>query len=243
MPILRDCNIYYGGYDLTSTANQIEFEASCATVDLTTFGSQGNHVVAPGLKDGSASVTTFLDTATSEAALKADNVGQTELLTAVAFPTGGTVTAGDRCYAMRGLLKSSKTPRKVGDAEMIMAAMSQAQREGVLGGTVVLASTAINASGTGTVLNLGAVAAGQTVYFGVHVIASTGNRAITPVLQSAASAGFSSPTARVTLGAMSAIGSSFDSSSTATTDAYWRISYTASGSSGSIIAIAFAAIE
>lgn len=243
MPILRDCAIYYGGYDLTSTANSIEFDASCASVDLTTFGSAGAHVLAAGLRDGSANVTTFLDTATSEAALKTDNVGQTELLTAVAFPTGGTVTAGDRCYAMRGLLKSSKTPRKVGEAEQIEAMMPQAQREGVLGGTVILAPVSVNSSGTGSVLNLGAVAAGQTVYFGVHVIASSGNRTITPVLQSASAAGFGTPTDRVTLSSISSVGASFGSSSTATTDAYWRISYTTGGSSGSVTVVAFAAIQ
>ena len=243
MPVLRDCAIYYGGYDLTSTANQIDFSASCAQVDVTTFAAAGNVTLAPGLKDGSANVTTFTDFSTSEAALKTDNVGTVQVLTAVGFPTGGTVTAGDRCYAIRGLLKSDKDAKKVGDAAMLDASIMQAQAEGVLGGTVVLAPTAITASGTGTILNLGAVAAGKSVYFGVHVIASSGNRTITPVLQSAAAAGFGTPADRVTLGSMSAFGSSFGSSATATTDAYWRISYTTGGSSGSLTVVAFAAIQ
>lgn len=243
MPILRDCAIYYGGYDLTSAANQIEFDASCAAVNVTTFGSSGNVVNIGGLKDGSAQVMTFTDYSTSEAALKVDNVGTVELLTAVAFPTGGTVTAGDRCYAIRGLLKSNKDTKKVGDAAMLDATVPQSAGEGVLGGTIVLAPTAVNATGTGTVQNLGAVAAGKSVYFGVHVLASSGNRTITPVLQSAATSGFGSPADRVSLTSMSTTGSQFGSSATATTDAYWRVSYTTGGSSGSITVVAFAAIQ
>ena len=39
MPILRDCVIYYGGVDLTATANEFSVDSSFADLDVTTFGS------------------------------------------------------------------------------------------------------------------------------------------------------------------------------------------------------------
>ena len=37
MPILRDCAIWYGGYDLTSAANEVSIDSSFTTVPVTTF--------------------------------------------------------------------------------------------------------------------------------------------------------------------------------------------------------------
>lgn len=243
MPILRDCAIWYGGFDLTSAANEVNIDSSFATVPVTTFADSGNVKNVAGLEDATVNVMTFLEPAISEPAITGNRGGAIELFTACAFPTGGTVTAGDRVYAMRGLLKSFKDPLKVGDAARIDATLQQAQAEGLLAGMVLSPSTAVTSSGTGTSVSLGAQSATQTAYFGVHVLAATGNRTITAKLQSASSSGFGSPNDRVTLGSISAIGSGFGTSTTATTDANWRVSYTIGGSTGSLTFAAFAAIQ
>ena len=243
MPIIRDCAIWYGGYDLTSTANEVSIDSSFATVPVTTFADSGNVKNIAGIEDATVNVMTFLDPAISEPAITANRGGTIELLTACAFPTGGTVTAGDRVYAIRGLLKNFKDPMKVGDAARIDATLEAAQAEGLLAGMVLSPSTAVSASGTGTSVSLGAQAAGQTAYFGIHVLAVSGNRTITAKLQSASSSGFGTPNDRVTLSSISAIGSGFGTSTTATTDANWRVSYTIGGSSGSLTFAAFAAIQ
>lgn len=242
MPILRDCAIWYGGYDLTSTASEVSLESSFATVPVTTFGDSGNVKNIAGLEDAQVSVMTFLDTSVTDPAVWAERGGAIELLTMVAFPTGGTVTAGDRTYSVRGLLKSEKQMMKIGDAAKLDAQLMGAQPEGVMGGMVLSPSTAVTASGNGSAVQLGAQAAGQTVYFGIHVLAVSGNRTITAKLQSASSSGFGTPNDRVTLSSINAIGSGFGSSTTATTDTYWRVSYTIGGSSGSLTFAAFAAI-
>jgi hypothetical protein len=243
VPILRDCAIWYGGFDLTSAANEVNIDSSFATVPVTTFADSGNVKNVAGLEDATVNVMTFLEPAISEPAITGNRGGAIELFTACAFPTGGTVTAGDRVYAMRGLLKSFKDPLKVGDAARIDATLQQAQAEGLLAGMVLSPSTAVTSSGTGTSVSLGAQSATQTAYFGVHVLAATGNRTITAKLQSASSSGFGSPNDRVTLGSISAIGSGFGTSTTATTDANWRVSYTIGGSTGSLTFAAFAAIQ
>lgn len=243
MPILRDCAIWYGGYDLTSAANEVSIDSSFTTIPVTTFADSGNVKNIAGIEDATVNVMTFLEPAISEPAITSNRGGVIDLFTACAFPTGGTVTAGDRVYAIRGLLKSYKEPMKVGDAARIDATLEAAQAEGLMQGMVLAPSTTVSASGNGTSVSLGAQAAGTTVYFGVHVFAVSGNRTITAKLQSASSSGFGTPNDRVTLGSISAVGDAFGSSTTATTDANWRISYTIGGSSGSLTFAAFAAIQ
>jgi hypothetical protein len=243
MPVLKDCNIWFGGYDLTSVANELSIEVMTADVDVTTFGAGGTHQRIGGLEGSNISLMTFLDTSISEPAFFADRGGVVELVCAVAFPTGGTVTAGDRGYAARAMLKTISDPMKVGDAAKINATLSGAQPEGVLQAMVLAPKASISATTNGSVVNMGAQTSPASVYLGVHVFSVSGDRTVTFKLQSAAASGFSSPTDRVTLSSMSAVGSSFGSSSTATTNAYWRVVATLGGTTGSVSFAAFAAIQ
>jgi len=245
MPVLKDCNIWFGGYDLTSVANELSIETMYADVDVTTFGSAGAHTRIGGLQDSNISLMTFLDTSISEPAFFGDRGGVVELVTAVAFPTGGTVTAGDRCYAARAMLKSISDPMKVGDAAKINATLSGAQAEGVLQGTVLAAKQTVSTgTPTSALFNLGPVAAGQSVYFGVHVFSITGDRSPTFNCQR-------NPTTPGTAGAYttsvslsrSTTGGSFGSSATVTTDAYWRVACALGGTTGSVTYAAFVAIQ
>lgn len=242
MPILRDCVIHYGGADLTATANEFAVDLSYADQDVTTFGSSGNRERIAGLEDATASVMTFGDPVIVEPNL-ATREGDVELLTAVQFPTGGAATVGDRTYSLRGLLLSTKQPMKVGDVSKLDASLSQARPEGLLAGQLLAPKATISATTNGTAVNLGAVSTGQLVYLGVHVFALTGDRTVTLKLQSATASGFSSPTDRVSLSAITAAGSGFGSSSTATTNAWWRVVATLGGTTGSVTFAAFAAIQ
>jgi hypothetical protein len=245
MPVLKDCNIYFGGYDLTSVANELSIETMYADVDVTTFGSAGALTRVGGLQDSNISLMTFLDPSISEPAFFGDRGGVVELVSAVAFPTGGTVTVGDRCYAARAMLKSISDPMKVGDVAKINATLSGAQAEGVLQGTVLTPKqTVATSTSTGAFSNLGAVAAGQSLYFGVHVFSVTGDRSPTFQLQR-------NPTSPATTGASvtvislsrSTTGGLFGSSATVITDPYWRVVCNSGGTTGSVTYAAFAAIQ
>lgn len=242
MPILRDCVIHYGGTDLTATANEFSVDVSFADIDVTTFGSAGDRNRIAGLEDATASVMTFGDPGIVEPVL-ISKPGTVELLTAVQFPTGGAATAGDRVYAMRGLLTATKQPMKVGDASKIDATMPEAQAEGLLAGQLLAPKATISATTNGTAVNLGAVATGKIAYLGVHVFALTGDRTVTFKLQSATSSGFSSPADRVTLSTITTASSGFGSSNATTTNAWWRVVATLGGTTGSVTFAAFAAIQ
>lgn len=242
MPILRDVVIHYAGTDLTATANEVTLDSSFADLDVTTFGSSGNHERIAGLEDATASVMTFGDPAIVEPILSTQT-GTVELLTVTQFPTSGAAAVGDRIYAMRGLLTSTKQPLKVGDVSKLDATMPQARGEGLLAGQILAPKATISATTNGTAVNLGAQTAPAVAYLGVHVFSLTGDRTITLKLQSAAASGFSSPADRVTLAAITAAGSGFGSSSTATTNAWWRVVATLGGTTGSVSFAAFAAIQ
>lgn len=245
MPILRDCVIHYGGVDLTATANEFAVDLSYADQDVTTFGSSGNRERIAGLEDATASVMTFGDPEIVEPNL-ATREGDVELLSAVQFPTGGAATVGDRVYALRGLLVSTKQPYKVGDVSKLDASLSQARPEGLICGQLLAPKATISATTNGTAVNLGAIAggSGKLSYLGVHVFALTGDRTITIKLQSASSSGFSSPLDRVSLSTITAAGSGFGSSNTTNAGhAWWRVVATLGGTTGSATFAAFAAIQ
>jgi hypothetical protein len=241
VPILRDVVIHYAGTDLTATANEVTLDASLADLDVTTFGSAGNHERIAGLEDATASVMTFGDPAIVEP-IFSTKPGTVELLTVTQFPTAGTATVGDRIYAMRGLLTSTKQPLKVGDVSKLDASMPVARSEGVMAGQLLAPKATISATTNGTAVNIGAQTAPAVAYFGAHVFAVTGSATVTLKLQSATTSAFTTNADRVTLSTISAAGSGFGSSSTATTHAWWRVVATIAGS-GSVTFAAFAAIQ
>lgn len=237
MPILRDCVIHYGGVDLTATANEFSIDTSFADLDVTTFGSAGNHERIAGLADATANVMTFGDPAIVEPALSTET-GTVDLLTAVQFPTGGVATAGDRTYSVRGLLTSTKQPLKVGDVSKFDATLPTSKAEGVLAGKLMIPKQTISTTTTGSAVTFtGGVSAGQLAYLGVHVFDLTGDRTVTVKLQSNASVD------RVILPTFTAAGSGFGSSSTVTGHQQWRVIATLGGTTGSVTLAAFAAIQ
>lgn len=243
MPILRDVVIHYAGVDLTATANEVTLDTSYADLDVTTFGSSGNHERIAGLEDATASVMTFGDPAIVEPALST-KPGTVELLTVTQFPTNGAATVGDRVYAMRGLLTSTKQPLKVGDVSKLDATMPQARSEGLLAGQLLAPKATISATTNGTAVNLGAVTSGLRAFFGVHVFALTGDRTITLKLQSATSSSFGTNSDRVTLSTITAPGSGFDVTTTTNAgQAWWRVVATLGGTTGSVTFAAFAAVQ
>lgn len=94
--------------------------------------------------------------------------------------------------------------------------------------------TARTATGTGAIIQLGAVAANKRLYANLHVLSVAGTTpSITVNVQSAAAVGFASPTTRLSFAAKTAAGGeALRTDGSAITDQYWRVSYTISGTGG-----------
>lgn len=102
-----------------------------------------------------------------------------------------------------------------------------------------------SATGTGTIIQLGAVAAGKRLYANLHVLSATGTTpSITVKVQSAALVGFGSPTDRLSFAAKTTTGGeALRTDGTAITDQFWRVSYTVSGTTPSFLFLAAFGIE
>jgi hypothetical protein len=242
MPVLKDCTIWYGGYNLTSNATEATLEEQIADVDTTTFASGGVRTRVGGIRDAKATLVTFLDPTISDIAFSSSR-GATSLLSIAEFPTatGGVGAAGDRAYIMRGLLQQDKDGLKIGALAMTTASLAQSQSEGLMQGYVMVPLTAGAATITGASVTMGAATA-QNLYLGAHVTAVSGDRTMTVKLQSAPLANFASPVDRVTLSAISALDYGFGSATITTTDTFWRVICTIGGTAGNISVAAVAAL-
>jgi hypothetical protein len=97
-------------------------------------------------------------------------------------------------------------------------------------------------SSTGTGRQLGAVAAGKSMYAALHVISASGtNPTLDVILQSDDNASFTSATSRITFTQATGRTSQLSSVAGAITDDYWRVSYTIGGTNTPTFAFAVTA--
>jgi hypothetical protein len=102
------------------------------------------------------------------------------------------------------------------------------------------------ATGTGSSLNLGAVAAGRRVYANLHVLSVSGTATptVTVKIQSDDNTGFTSAADRLLFAAKTATGGeSVRSDGSAITDSYWRASWTITGTTPSFLFLVSLGIE
>ena len=107
--------------------------------------------------------------------------------------------------------------------------MSGSNAVGMVRGQVAKARGAVSGTGPlGSVLNLGAPAAGQYAYASLHVFGTPGT-SLTAQLQSASDAAMTTPTTRATLGPLSAAGGAWATrvAGPLTGEAYWRLNVSA----------------
>lgn len=242
---LINADILCDGLDLSPYAREFSPEAEMVELDKTTFASAGWREYHAGLRSMTMAVKGPQDFAASTAATASTpdetlglNVGTSHVLSAA--PLGATETAVG--YFSQGMLRSiSPILGQVGE----LGEWSGTWRgtTPLVRGTVASAAT-ITATGTGTIHQLGAVAAGQRVWAALHLLTAGGTSpSITVTVQSAAAVGFASPTLRVSFAAATAKGGQFGSTLGPITDQYWRASWTVSGTSPSFQAVILIGIQ
>jgi hypothetical protein len=245
--VLKGTRIFAGGCDLTGQTNKVELGGEYETKDATTFGSVDAagelwKDVLAGLGSASVSASGFWEAGD---AAKVDNDTWTQIGTGAGGPwtiCPTTANAADLAY----LLAAARTSYSQGGAPGDVAPYaSQAVSTWPLARGKVLNApgTARTATGTGTIVQVGAVPAGKSMYVSLHVVSATGTTpSITVAVQSAALVGFGSPTTRLTFTAATAPGGQILRVAGPITDAFWRVSYTVSGTTPSFLLLAAAGV-
>ena len=235
-----------------------DFDASCritdytGTVDVdaketTTVCSTGWSEFIAGIKRWQVDVNGFVDfdAANVDAKLGVSGALGGSIIPVTVCPTANGGADGEIAFTGRGLETQyqilSGAPGEIAPFSLTAMGLSQP----LVRGTVLSASgTARTVSGSGTGRLLGAVAAGQSMFLALHVVAISGAPTFSVVLESDDNSGFTSPTTQLTSASYSAAtGSEWQSVAGAITDTYWRVKWTVTGgTSPSVSMLAVAGI-
>jgi hypothetical protein len=233
--VLADARLITGGADLSSAASKISIESSIKDEDVTTFASSGWTEVLGGLASTKLSGEGWWEAGDPG---KVDDAAFTQLGGLgpwTVCPSGGGAL-GTLAYFTSALEGSYQLLGEVGKVAPWTA-------EGVGSWPVVRGQiahppgTARTSSGTGTGAQLGAVAAGKSLYAALHVlsIAGTSTPSITVTVESDTSNSFGAPTSRVSFGAATAVGGQILRVAGPVTDTWFRPKWTISGTSPSFL--------
>lgn len=233
--VLTNVRCFAVGVDLTSVSNKIELSSEVESKDATNYGSNGWTEVVGGLASGEisgegqweAGDTTKVDDG-AWAGLGGSGPWSVSANTAAAV--------GDLAYFTQALRCDYKLLGEVGEVAP-WSSTAKTNWPLVRGQFAHPPGTARTSTGTGTGLELGAVAANKRLYASLHVLSVAGTTpSITARVESDDNSGFTSATTRLTFTAATAVGGQIlRTDGTAITDTWWRIAWTISGTTPSFL--------
>ncbi len=233
--ILLNSRVYANSADLSGVTNKASISGEREEKETTTFGSAGYKELIAGLGSSKFSLEGFWEAGDAS---KVDDEKWAALGGAgpwTVCPVAGAVS--DVAYFSKVLTAKYGQGGAVGDV-----APYKAEGSGtwplVRGLVANPPGTARTTTGTGTAIQLGAVASGKQLYAAVHVlsVSGTGTPTVTFRIESDDNAGFSSATTRATFTAATAVSGEIIRAAGPFTDDYWRAAWTISGSSPSFLA-------
>lgn len=200
---LTDATTWIHGYDFTTDLNQIGLSGEVEELDNTTFGGGGYRSRIGGLRDVSADLQGFWQSATTDAV---DPQAFPELGTAdrviTMSPTG---VAASTAYMFQAGKFNYNLGGQVGEVMPFSLGCMGTNGVGLVRGQVAKAKGTVSATGQlGSILNLGAPTSTQYVYAVLHVFSA--GTTITVQVQSDDGAGFASATTRGTIGPITTTG-------------------------------------
>ncbi|MFD4745048.1 hypothetical protein ACFWOS_06265 [Streptomyces rubiginosohelvolus] len=231
---LLDARLFAPGADLSGASNKIELTSEIEDKDTTNYRSGGWKEVIGGL--GSAEISAEGQWEAGDPSMVDDASWSTlgGIGPYTVCPTDSVV--GALAYLVSGL----RTDYKVGDAVGEVAPWAGTVKSSsplVRGQIAHPPGTARTATGTGTVLNLGAVPAGKRLYAALHVLSAAGTTpSITARIESDDSAGFGTPITRAAFTAATVPGGQIArTDGLAITDTHYRVAWTISGTTPSFM--------
>ncbi|MFD3654332.1 hypothetical protein [Streptomyces sp. NPDC058620] len=233
--VLLDARLFAPGADLSGASNKIELTSEIEDKDATNYRSGGWKEVLGGL--GSAEISAEGQWEAGDPS-KVDNSSWANLGGVGPYtvcPTDSVV--GALAYLVQGM----RADYKVGDQVGEIAPWSGTVKSSwplVRGQIAHPPGLARTAAGSGTALQLGAVPAGKRLYAALHVLSVAGTAApsITVTVESDDAVGFTTPVTRGSFAAATAPGGqALRTDGLAITDTYYRITWTVTGTTPSIM--------
>lgn len=234
---------WFSGYDMTGDSNSTTLAIELEALENTVFTSNPvpGRRRAAGLEDVQGGVEGFWDSGpgtidpTAFSALD----GATQAIT-----QSVSGAAGDVAYLYQSRVFSYQTfLTAIGQMAPFALSMQGTKGNGTnsvgaVRGRVLKAKGTVSATGaTGSVVQVGAVGSGQYLYAAVHVFSAP--TTVTLQIQSDDNAGMTSPTTRMTVGPITAVGGTWATRVAGPiTDDFWRVNVSAiTGTSQIAVAI------
>lgn len=227
--VLKNVRPFAGGADLTTRSNRFEIHLEAESKEATAFAPSGDvwHEELPGIKmatvDGSGQW----------------EAGDLSMVDDSMFGLWGAVgplslaPAGAADGALTYLTAFNRQAYHLGGAlgDVVPWTGHWVSTWGLARGIILHTPTNHTATGTGAVLQLPAVTAGQFLVGTLHVmgVSGTGGPSLTGTIKSASAIGFASPTTRLTFNAQTAIGGQVFRIAGPITDTFYRFDYTIAG--------------
>jgi hypothetical protein len=244
--VLLDTRIFVGAADLSGQSNKLELDDSIEEKEVTNFRSGGAKELLGGLESVAIS-----------------GEGQWE--------AGDPSRVDDQAWASRRVLDvwtmGAESGSDTGPGAVMYIAKAlrtQIQILGAVGDVAPWTASAVGtwplvrgvcahpsgvprtSTGSGTAIQVGAVAAGRRLYASLHVlsVAGTSDPTITVTVQSDDDEAFAAPTTRLTFTAATAPGGQIlRTDGSAITDDWWRIGWTITGDTPSFLFLTALGIE
>jgi len=260
--IIQDSKLYVGGYDLSGDMSALAIDYRAEMKDNTSLGDSTRSRIG-GLKTTKMQHEGLWNSTPDN--IFFSNIGLSGTLITIAPETGAE---GELCYALDTVGGQYSPGAKIGD--MFAFSVSAEAQGDLVRGTIMLNATK-TATGSGTSRQLGAVASGQKLYAGLHVLAVSGTApTLDVIVESDDNSGFLSGTTRITFAQRSSIGHEWVSKVLKTGDLidnranlidtwpdfdsgagtglpdladWWRISYTIGGTGPSFTFVAIIGIQ
>ena len=222
--ILKDCRFWVDQYDLSGDANSHRATFTQEAVNATTFGNAGAHTYLPGLKGASHQHSMFFDADGVDAPFDALSANS-EMIVSL---TPATDVEGGASLLYQSI-NSQFTPLEGTVGDMANFQLTGTVTGPVVGGVILAPKAARTTSTNTTGFEVGAVAAGRSVYAALHVFSGTASTLAVKVQSD--TVGFASPTDRITFATAtpSTNLAQFSSAAGAITDTYWRAIWTIAG--------------
>ena len=232
--ILLNARAFAVGVDLTGASNKLELSGEVEVKDTTTYGTSGWKGVIGGI--GSAEIAGEGFWEAGDPSL-VDDASWAQL--------GGvgpwtvcpdTAQVGSLAYLTRALRSNYQLLGNVGDVAP-WTSTAKSSWPLVRGQIAHPPGTARTATGTGTALSLGPVAAGARLYAALHVLSVAGTTpSLTVSIESDDAGGMATPTTRLTFDpATAAGGQALRTDASAITDTHYRVTWSVSGTTPSFM--------
>lgn len=223
--VLTDCVAWIGGLAATQYSNELSVKQSVEEKETTVFGSGGWKSLVGGLKAVDADLKGFWESAV-------DATGFTNMGTAdQVMSFGATATEGDPMWFFQGSNLSYDRGGSVGDVDPFGLSLKGTNKVGLIPGKLAKSKGNVSATGaigsglTGLSAN-SQVSSSQYLYAAVHVF--TAGTTITLKIESDDNAGFTTPTDRITLSAITTTGGTWVTRLAGPlTDTYYRFNVSA----------------